>query len=321
MPPVKAVVVGGGSWGTCFSCLLRDRSHEVTLACRDPEQARAIAATGHNPRYLTNADLRGVTATTIEDAPIGSSELVALALPSRALADVGASLPGAAPVLILSKGLDPGTGERLSTRITGRPVAVLSGPNMAEEIVEGLPSATVIASADRELAERLQEAINSMVFRVYVNDDLVGVELCAAAKNVIALAAGGVDGLGLGDNAKASLITRGLAEMARLGEACGAEPETFAGLAGMGDLIVTCYSGYGRNRKAGELIARGATAEEAISQIGQVVEGLTTAPVLRDLSHRVGVELPITEGVCRVLEGESLQGLLASLMGREPTAE
>jgi glycerol-3-phosphate dehydrogenase (NAD(P)+) len=321
MPPVKAVVVGGGSWGTCFSCLLRDRSHEVTLACRDPEQARAIAATGHNPRYLTNADLRGVTATTIEDAPIGSSELVALALPSRALADVGASLPGAAPVLILSKGLDPGTGERLSTRIAGRPVAVLSGPNMAEEIVEELPSATVIASADRELAERLQEAINSMVFRVYVNDDLVGVELCAAAKNVIALAAGGVDGLGLGDNAKASLITRGLAEMARLGEACGAEPETFAGLAGMGDLIVTCYSGYGRNRKAGELIARGATAEEAISQIGQVVEGLTTAPVLRDLSHRVGVELPITEGVCRVLEGESLQGLLASLMGREPTAE
>jgi glycerol-3-phosphate dehydrogenase (NAD(P)+) len=321
MPPVKAVVVGGGSWGTCFSCLLRDRGHEVTLACRDPEQARAIAATGRNPRYLTNADLRGVATTTIGDAPIDSSELVALALPSRALVEVGGSLPGAAPALILSKGLDPGTGERLSTRITRRRVAVLSGPNMAEEIVEGLPSATVIASADRELAERLQEAINSMVFRVYVNDDLVGVELCAAAKNVIALAAGGVDGLGLGDNAKASLITRGLAEMARLGEACGAEPETFAGLAGMGDLIVTCYSGYGRNRKAGELIARGATAEEAVSQIGQVVEGLTTAPVLRDLSHRVGVELPITEGVCRVLEGESLQGLLASLMGREPTAE
>jgi glycerol-3-phosphate dehydrogenase (NAD(P)+) len=321
MPPVKAVVVGGGSWGTCFSCLLRDRGHEVTLACRDPEQARAIAGTGHNPRYLTNADLRGVTATTIEEAPIESSELVALALPSRALADVSASLPGKSPALILTKGLDPATGERLSTRITGRPVAVLSGPNMAEEIVEGLPSATVIASADRGLAERLQEAINSMVFRVYVNDDLVGVELCAAAKNVIALAAGGVDGLRLGDNAKASLITRGLAEMARLGEACGAEPETFAGLAGMGDLIVTCYSGYGRNRKAGELIARGATADEAVSQIGQVVEGLTTAPVLRDLSHRVGVELPITEGVCRVLEGESLHGLLASLMGREPTAE
>jgi glycerol-3-phosphate dehydrogenase (NAD(P)+) len=318
---VRVVVVGGGSWGTCFACLLRDRGHDVTLACRDPEQVVAIEATGRNPRYLTDADLRGVSVATIDAAPIADSELVALALPSRALADVAGSLPGVAPALILTKGLDPATGERLSTRVVGRPVAVLSGPNMAEEIAEGLPSATVIASADRQLAERLQEAINSMVFRVYVNDDLVGVELCAAAKNVIALAAGGVDGLGLGDNAKASLITRGLVEMARLGEACGAQSETFAGLAGMGDLIVTCYSGYGRNRKAGELIARGATADEAAAQIGQVVEGLTTAPVLRDLSHRVDVELPITEGVCSVLEGESLQVLLASLMGREPTAE
>jgi glycerol-3-phosphate dehydrogenase (NAD(P)+) len=192
---------------------------------------------------------------------------------------------------------------------------------MAEEIAEGLPSASVIAGEDRALAEWLQEAINSMVFRVYVNDDLVGVELCAAAKNVIALAAGGVDGLGLGDNAKASLITRGLAEMARLGEASGAAPETFAGLAGMGDLNVTCYSSYGRNRRAGELIARGASAGEAVAEIGQVVEGLTTAPVLRDLSRRLEVELPITEGVCRVLGGESLQDLLASLMGRQPTAE
>src|SRR5438128_9050499 len=192
---------------------------------------------------------------------------------------------------------------------------------MAEEIADGLPSATVIATADRQRAERLQEAINSMAFRWYVNDDVAGVELCAAAKNVIALAAGAVDGLGLGDNAKASLITRGLVEMARLGEACGAQPDTFAGLAGMGDLIVTCFSGFGRNRRAGELIARGRTAEEAASEIGQVVEGLPTAPVLRDLSHRVGVELPITVGVCRVLEGEPIQALLASLMGRQPTKE
>jgi glycerol-3-phosphate dehydrogenase (NAD(P)+) len=205
--------------------------------------------------------------------------------------------------------------------VEGRPVAVLSGPNMAEEVAAGLPSATVIASEDRGLAEELQHAINSMVFRVYVNDDLVGVELCAAAKNVIALSAGAVDGLGLGDNAKASLITRGLVEMARLGEACGAQPETFSGLAGMGDLIVTCFSGFGRNRRAGELIARGATAEEAKAEIGQVVEGLTTAPVLRDLSHRLGVELPITEGVCQVLGGTPLDELLASLMGRQPTEE
>ena len=318
---MDVVVVGGGSWGTAFSCVLRHRDHEVTLACRDAEQARTIAETGHNPRYLPNVDLSRIAATTIDEAPIADAGLVVLAVPSRSFADVAAALPGDAPVLSLTKGLDPATGERLSTRVQGRPVAVLSGPNMAEEVAEGLPSATVIASEDHALAEELQEAINSLVFRVYVNPDVVGVELCAAAKNVIALAAGGVDGLGLGDNAKASLITRGLVEMARLGEAEGAEPETFSGLAGMGDLIVTCFSGYGRNRRAGELIARGAKPDEAVAQIGQVVEGLTTAPVLRDLSHRLGVELPITEGVCRVLGGESLDELAASLMGRVPTAE
>src|SRR5438105_10159643 len=148
---------------------------------------------------------------------------------------------------------------------------------MAEEIADGLPTAAALASDDGALAIRLQHELNSTAFRVYVNEDVVGVELCAAAKNVIGLAAGGVDGLGLGDNAKASLITRGLAEMARLGEACGARPETFAGLAGMGDLIVTCWSRHGRNRRAGELIARGVAPAEAVAEIGQVVEGLTTA--------------------------------------------
>jgi glycerol-3-phosphate dehydrogenase (NAD(P)+) len=318
---VKITVVGGGSWGSAFSCLLRDRDHRVTLACRDPEQARAIAETGHNPRYLRSADLHGIEAVPLNDGPFDGTELIVLAVPSRSFAEVAHSLPGDAPVLSLTKGLDPATGERLSTRVQNRSVAVLSGPNMAEEIVDGLPSAAVIASEDHDFAEELQHAVNSMVFRVYVNDDLVGVELCAAAKNVIALAAGGVDGLDLGDNAKASLLTRGLAEMARLGEAYGAQPETFAGLAGMGDLIVTCYSGYGRNRRAGELIARGMSADEAAREIGQVVEGLTTAPVLRDLSHRLGVELPITEGVCSVLDGEDLQTLLARLMGRQPTQE
>ena len=179
----------------------------------------------------------------------------------------------------------------------------------------------MIASEDEALAAELQEAINSLVFRVYVNPDLVGVELCAAAKNVIALAAGGVDGLGLGDNAKAALITRGLAEMARLGEACGARAETFAGLAGMGDLMRHVLVATGRNRRAGELIARGATPEEADAEIGQVVEGLTTAPVLRDLSRRLGIELPITEGVCEVLAGRSLDDLAAGLMRRRPTEE
>ena len=318
---MRIVVVGGGSWGTVFSRLLAERDHRVTLACRDAEQARTITATGRNPRYFSSVDLGSVQAAPLADAPLEEAELVVVAVPSRAFGDVVHGLPGTAPVLSLTKGLDPATEARLSTLVRDRPVAVLSGPNMAEEIAEGLPTAAVIASQDGALAEGLQQAINSLVFRVYVNDDVVGVELCAAAKNVIALAAGGVDGLGLGDNGKAALVTRGLVEMSRLGEAYGARSETFFGLAGTGDLIVTCWSRHGRNRHAGELIARGASPEEAAAEIGQVVEGLTTAPVLRDLSHRMGIEMPITEGVCRVLEGESLGDLVSGLMGRQPTLE
>lgn len=318
---MRAVVVGAGSWGSAFACILRDRGHEVTLACRDPEQARAIAETGRNPRYLQKADLSGIGAAAIADAPVGEADVVAVSVPSRAFGEVVAALPGTAPVLSLTKGLDPATGSLLHTLVEGRPVAVLSGPTFAEEIAAGLPCATVIASGDEELAGRLQQETNSSLFRVYVNTDLTGVEFCGAAKNVIALAAGGVDGLKLGDNAKAGVITRGVAEMTRLGSACGARPETFAGLAGMGDLMVTCWSSLGRNRRAGELIARGATPDAAAAEIGQVVEGLTTAPVLRDLSRRLGIELPITEAVCGVLEGQSLQELAASLMGRRPTGE
>jgi glycerol-3-phosphate dehydrogenase (NAD(P)+) len=302
---VKAIVVGGGAWGTAFAKLLRERGHDVTLAARDASRTYPY----------------GLRAVPVEDAPYDEAELIVVAIPSRAFREVVEALPGTAPVLSLTKGLDPATGERLSTLVHGRGVAVLSGPNMAEEVAAGLPGAAVVASEDEQLALRLQEAINSMVFRVYVNSDLIGVELCAAAKNVIALAAGGVDGLGLGDNAKAALITRGLVEMGRLGEALGADPETFSGLAGMGDLIVTCWHPSGRNRRAGELIARGATPDEARAEIGQVVEGLTTAPVLRDLSHRLGIELPITEGVCAVLGGLPLSGLVEGLMGRRPTEE
>ncbi len=318
---MKAVIVGAGSWGTAFACLLRDNGHEVTLAARDPAQVAAIAATGRNPRYALEADLRGISVAEIVDAPVAETELVVVAVPSRVFGEVVASLPGDAPLLSLTKGLDPATGERLSTLVRGRQVAVLSGPNIADEIVRGLPAAAVVASDDLALAVRLQLAVHSTIFRVYVNEDVLGVELCAAAKNVIALAAGGADGLGLGDNGKAALVARGLAEMRRLAEVAGARPDTFAGLAGMGDLIVTCWAPTGRNRRAGELIAQGASLEEAQARIGMVVEGLTTAPVLRDLSRRLGIELPITEGVCAVLEGVPLAELLARLMRREPTTE
>jgi glycerol-3-phosphate dehydrogenase (NAD(P)+) len=317
---VKFLVVGAGSWGTVFTRLLLDRGHDVVLACHTAEQAQAIAETGRNPRYFERVDLRGAETVTVADAP-ADVDAVVVAVPSTSFAEVVAGLPGNAPVLSLTKGLDPATGERLSTTVHGRAVAVLSGPHIAGEIALGLPTAGVIASEDGYLAGQLQHAINSSVFRAYVNPDVIGVELCAAAKNVIALAAGGVDGLDLGDNSKAALITRGLAEMARLGEACGARAETFAGLAGMGDLIVTCWSKQGRNRRAGELIAQGRAPDEAAAEIGQTVEGLATAPVLLELARRNGVELPITEGVCAVLSGQSLGELMSRLMGRQPTEE
>jgi glycerol-3-phosphate dehydrogenase (NAD(P)+) len=317
---MRFLVAGAGSWGTAFTCLLLDRGHDVVLACRTPEQAEAIARRGWNPRYLQGVDLSAVEPVALADAP-GDVDVAVAAVPSRAFAEVVESLPGDAPVLSLAKGLDPETGERLSTCVRGRSVAVLAGPNFAQEIAERLPTAAVVASEDGFLAGQLQHALNSSLFRAYVNPDLVGVELCAAAKNVIALASGGVDGLRLGDNAKASLIARGLAEMTRLGEAAGARAETFAGLAGIGDLVATCWSRQGRNRHAGELIAQGLTPDQAVAEIGQTVEGITTAPILRDLSHRLGVELPITEGVCAVLSGQSITDLAARLMGREPTEE
>ena len=318
---MNVVVVGGGSWGTAFARLLADHGHDVTLACRDDAQVAAIRDTGRNPRYLSDVDLTGVRAATVAEAPVAEANVVVIAVPSAAFHDVVRALPGRAPVLSLTKGLDPATGDRLSTLVADRPVAVLSGPNIADEVAHGLPAAAVIACESLPLAVQLQLAITSTTFRVYVNDDLVGVELCAAAKNVIALAAGGADGLALGDNAKAALVTRGLAEMGRLAEVAGARPETFAGLAGMGDLIVTCWSKSGRNRRCGELVARGSTPEEAAREIGMVVEGLTTAPVLRDLAHRLDVEMPITEGVCAVLDGIPLGDLVARLMERDPTVE
>ena len=318
---MKVVVLGGGSWGSAFAALVAEGGHDVVLACRDAQQARSIQETGRNPRYLRGLDLTRVRAAELADAPVAEADFVAVAIPSRAFRDVVQGLPGAAPILSLAKGLDPGSGERLSRVVGERPVAVLSGPNHAEEVAEGLPAAAVIACEDEALALELQDAVHSPRFRVYVNTDVAGVELCAAAKNVIALGAGAVDGLGMGDNAKAALITRGLAEMARLGDAAGARPETFAGLAGMGDLVVTCWSRHSRNRRAGELIARDATVEEAVAEIAMAIEGVTTAPVLRDLARRLGIELPITEAVCEVLAGESPRVAVAALMERPPTGE
>jgi glycerol-3-phosphate dehydrogenase (NAD(P)+) len=288
---MKVAVVGAGAWGTVFAGVLRDREHDVAVLGRERE----------------DADFDGV-------------ELVVVAVPSRSFAEVVASLPVDAPVLSLTKGLDPETGERLSTRVEGRSFAVLSGPNFAEEIGKGLPAAAVVASEDEELAVGLQHAINSSSFRVYVNNDPAGVELAAAAKNVIALAAGAIDGLGLGDNAKAAVITLGLADMRKLGVATGAKAETFAGLAGTGDLLATCWSRLSRNRRAGAVMARGATPEDALRKL-HTVEGLTTAPVLYELSKRLGVDLPVTHGIADALAGRPIGHVIAEFMRRPPTGE
>lgn len=318
---VNVAVVGAGSWGTTFAAFLDERGHDVTLVCRDSSQADAIRESGRNPRSMPEADLTEVDACMIDEVDGSHVQLLCIAVPSSEFRAVVGRLPSDVPVLNLTKGLDPTSGERLSTFLPGRPVAVLSGPNHAEEIVRGQPAAAVVASSDQDFATALQHELISPRLRIYLNADVVGVELCAAAKNVIGLAAGGVDGMRAGDNAKAALITRGLAEMSRLGDAQGARPETFAGLAGMGDLIVTCWSRHSRNRLAGELIASGASAQAVESEVGMVVEGVHTAPALRDLGHRLELELPITEAVCRVLEGVPIRELVPVLMGRRPTEE
>jgi glycerol-3-phosphate dehydrogenase (NAD(P)+) len=288
---LRAVVVGSGAWGTVFAGLLRGRGHDVAVLDR-----------------------------TRREEDFDGAELIVLAVPSRSFGAVAESLPGTAPVLSLTKGLDPDTGGRLSSRVRGRTFSILSGPNIAREIAEGLPAAAVIASEDDALALELQHAINSPTFRVYVNNDPAGVELAAAAKNVIALAAGAMDGLRLGTNAKAALITLGLADMRRLGVATGARAETFAGLAGTGDVLVTCWSRHSRNRRAGALMARGATPQDALRKLG-TVEGLTTAPILRDLAESLGIELPITNGIVEALQGRPIGHVIAEFMRRPPTGE
>ncbi|MHB8060714.1 MAG: NAD(P)H-dependent glycerol-3-phosphate dehydrogenase [Gaiellaceae bacterium] len=319
---MKVGVLGAGAWGTAFAYLLLGRGHEVTLVDSDEEVVGSLTDIGRNLRHLPGLELKDVKALTTRQAGelFERVDLVVVAVPSRAFATAVAALPGSSPLLSLTKGLDPISNVRLSTLVEGRPLAVLSGPNFAEEIAAGLPAAAVIASKDVELATRLQAEIASTSFRVYVNADLVGVELCGAGKNVIALAAGAVDGLGLGDNAKATLMTRGLAEMTRFGLASGARADTFAGLAGMGDLIATCWHQHGRNRRAGELIGRGVTPEQAREQIG-TVEGMTAAPVLSEMARQAGVELPITEAVCAVLGGGEVKDLAVELMGRKLTGE
>jgi len=330
--PIRTVaVLGGGSWGTAFALLCGRHEAEVRLVCRTLEDADRITTDRMNPNYLPGIHIsEEIEITHVGDpGALRGIDVLALAIPSKVVADMAPHVAGAisqgTSVLSLTKGLDTRRGGRLS-ELWGAalgadvPFAVLSGPNHAEEVAEHQPTAAVVAG-DRELGQRLQGLLNGPDFRVYLNDDLVGVELCAAAKNVIAIAAGMSDGLGFGDNAKASLITRGLAEMTRLGRAYGATDATFRGLAGMGDLVGTCTSGHSRNRRVGELIATGMTGTEAEASIGQVAEGIWSVEWLLALAKAVEVELPISAQVAAAVGGKPVAECMRDLMARAPAHE
>jgi glycerol-3-phosphate dehydrogenase (NAD(P)+) len=328
---VRVAVVGGGSWGTAVARLLALKGHPVVLVCRDPAQAEAINRHRRNPKYLYDVSLPdAISAAPLDDVSLEGAELVAFAVPTAGFAATVQALaervPPQATLLSLTKGLEPRDRRRMSevlgTLAPAQRIAVLSGPNHAEEVALDYPTASVLASVDPDLARRLQEAIGTRRFRVYTSGDVVGVELCAAAKNVMGLAAGVSDGLGFGDNAKSAIITRGMAEMTRMGEAFGAQARTYSGLAGMGDLVATCISRHSRNRRAGELLAKGVPVEWIEQEVGQVVEGLSTARALRDLAADRGLELPITSAVCDVAWGGfTAHDALTALMAREQTEE
>jgi glycerol-3-phosphate dehydrogenase (NAD(P)+) len=329
----RVAVVGAGSWGTAFARHLALMGTHTVLLARRSDQAEHMRRQGRNPDYLDFLDLPDALDYGVYPDPrLKQADLVVLAVPSRVYRDVLASiaphmLPGAA-LLSLTKGLDPASRSRLSEVAAAelkavRPfVAVLSGPNQAEEVALGQPTATVIASNDQTFARALQALISNRELRAYVNRDLIGVELAGAVKNVVALATGMSDGLGFGDNARAALVTRGLAEMSRLGLALGADVHTFAGLAGLGDLVGTCTSRHSRNRMAGELIAQGFAPTGVEEEMGMVAEGLTSAPVILELARMRDVEMPITENVVSVIrEGKGVADCVRDLMARRPRSE
>jgi glycerol-3-phosphate dehydrogenase (NAD(P)+) len=329
----RAVVLGAGSWGTAFAQVLVDAGTETILWSRRPEIAAAINAAHRNPDYLPDIELPpSLRATSDPEEAFAEADVIVLAVPSATLRDnlkSWADLVNDRAVLVsLMKGIEVGTSKRMSeviTEVTNVPperVAVISGPNLAKEIAARQPAASVVACTDLDVAARLQRACNSGYFRPYTNHDVLGCELGGAVKNVIALAVGMSVGLGFGDNARASLITRGLAETSRLGEALGADPLTFAGLAGLGDLVATCMSPLSRNRTFGENLGRGMTMDEVTAITRQTAEGVKSCESILDLARMNDVEVPITEHVALVVhEGMTVREMLQSLLSRDPKHE
>lgn len=325
----RAAVLGAGSWGTALAALLAGKGVDTLLWARDAAAAERMQQSRENGRYLPGVRLPDGLRVTSDAGDLPGRDVV-LAVPTRAQREVARSLvkpAGIRRVLCVAKGYEPGTRARMSIvlreELGPEPgLAFLAGPSHAEEVARGIPTTVVVAATDDDTAVHFQELLLTPTFRVYTNPDLLGAETAAALKNVIAIAAGICDGLGFGDNTKGALLTRGLAEISRLGAALGARPETFFGLAGIGDLVTTCMSGHSRNRRVGELIAGGLTPEEATEKTGMVAEGVQTTRSAVEIAREHGVELPITEQVAEVLfGGKDPRTALEDLMGRDVKAE
>jgi glycerol-3-phosphate dehydrogenase (NAD(P)+) len=329
----RAAVLGAGSWGTAFGAVLADAGAQTVLWARREELAEQIRDKHENTDYLPGVPLPpSLTATHDAEEALRDSDFVVLAIPSQTLranlAEWKPLLPRDAVLVSLMKGIELGSAKRMSEVIAevadvpADRIAVVSGPNLAREIAAKQPAATVVACADGEAATRLQGVSLTPYFRPYTNTDVVGCELGGAVKNVIALACGMAEGMGFGDNTKASIITRGLAEMARLGAALGADPLTFAGLAGLGDLVATCTSPLSRNRTVGEQLGRGRALDEIVGEMRMVAEGVKSSKSILDLATKHDVEMPIAQHVAYVVhDGMTPQNMLRSLMSREAKAE
>lgn len=329
----RVAVFGAGSWGTAFATVLANAGNQVAVWARRESLCEVINTQHENAEYLPGIRLsEAITATHDPAAAADGAEAVVLAVPSQSLrdnlADWAGVLPNAVPLVSLMKGVELGTTKRMSeviAELTGagpERIAVVSGPNLAREIAEGQPAASVVACADEGTAARLQKLCHSPTFRPYTNNDVIGCELGGACKNVIALAVGMAVGLGFGDNARASVITRGLAEIARLGTALGAQEHTFSGLAGLGDLVATCSSPLSRNRTFGEKLGQGMSVAQILEGTRQVAEGVKSCASISELAHHHDVEMPIAEHVTKVVAGEMTpKDMLFSLVSRSAKSE
>jgi glycerol-3-phosphate dehydrogenase (NAD(P)+) len=327
---IKLAVVGAGSWGTTVAALACVNAPTVLWA-RRPELAEQINTTRANPDYLPGFELpEQLRATSSLEEAVTTADVVVMAVPSHGFREVAAEasefLRPWVPVVSLSKGIERSTLKRMTEvaadEMPGHPVAVLTGPNLAKEVMAGQPAASVVAIDDPTVAVELQRIFSRPSMRVYSNPDVVGCEVAGVVKNVIAIASGMAEGMGFGDNTRATLITRGLAEMSRLGVAMGGDPLTFAGLAGMGDLIATCSSKQSRNNSVGFALGQGRSIDEVLGSMNMVAEGVKSSPSVLDLAHRYGVEMPITEQVVAVChQGRSAREALATLMQRDRKSE